>query len=147
MTELLSLQGIFSGRLHQVSELSSILNNLYLQVFLIIFLTHPVNVPCGRKHEKPGKTSDFRQSVDELFPRAIRCSIQGSKPRPQWWEDVAQTTEPPKHHKLHKSKIIIAQIKSICALFPGYCGRHPICIILFESSVVATTQRAVQLYR
>ena len=40
-------------------------------------LTHPVNFPCGRKPENPEKTHDFRQSVDELFPRAIRCSIQG----------------------------------------------------------------------
>jgi hypothetical protein len=27
-------------------------------------LTHPVNFPCGRKPEYPGKTHDFRQSVD-----------------------------------------------------------------------------------
>ena len=37
----------------------------------------------------PEKTHDFRQSVDELFPRAIRYSIQSSNPWPQWWEDVA----------------------------------------------------------
>ena len=55
-------------------------------------LTHPVNSPCGRKSENLEKTHDFRQSVDELFPRAIRCSIQGSNPWPQWWEDVAWTT-------------------------------------------------------
>jgi hypothetical protein len=28
------------------------------------YLTHPVNFPCGRKPEYPGKTHDFRQSVD-----------------------------------------------------------------------------------
>jgi hypothetical protein len=27
-------------------------------------LTHPVNFPCRRKPEYPGKTHDFRQSVD-----------------------------------------------------------------------------------
>ena len=34
--------------------------------------THPVNFPCG--DWKLEKTHDFRQSVNELFPRAIRCS-------------------------------------------------------------------------
>ena len=29
---------------------------------------------------EPEKTPDFRQSVDELFPRAIKGSIQGSNP-------------------------------------------------------------------
>jgi hypothetical protein len=28
------------------------------------YLTRPVNFPCGRKPEYPGKTHDFRQSVD-----------------------------------------------------------------------------------
>ena len=28
------------------------------------YLTHPVNFPCGREPEYPGKTHDFRQSVD-----------------------------------------------------------------------------------
>ena len=46
-------------------------------------LTHPVNFPCVEK------THDFRQSVDELFPRAIRCSIQCLNPWLQWWEDVS----------------------------------------------------------
>jgi hypothetical protein len=31
------------------------------------YLTHPVNIPCGRKPEYPGKTHDFRQSVDFLL--------------------------------------------------------------------------------
>ena len=57
-------------------------------VFLIIFLTiypnPPCQVfPCWRKPENPEKTHNFRQSVDELLPRAIRCSIQGSNPLPQ----------------------------------------------------------------
>ena len=30
-------------------------------------LTHPVNFPCGRKPEYPGKTHGFRQSVDFLL--------------------------------------------------------------------------------
>ena len=30
-------------------------------------LTHPVNLPCGKKLEYPEKTHDFRQSVDRLF--------------------------------------------------------------------------------
>ena len=103
--------GLFSGRLHQVPSLSIILNYLggrveglarapqtaairpipklptlinylYLQFSLIIFLTvnpnHPVIFPCGRKPENPEKTHDFRQNVNKLFPRAIRCSIQRS---------------------------------------------------------------------
>ena len=28
------------------------------------YLSHPVNIPCGRKPEYPEKTHDFRQSVD-----------------------------------------------------------------------------------
>ena len=51
---------------------------------MIIFLTsnrnHPVNVSCDRKPEHPENTDDFQQSVDELSPRAIRCSIQDSNP-------------------------------------------------------------------
>ena len=31
------------------------------------YLTHPVNFSCGRKPEYPGKTHDFRQSVDFLL--------------------------------------------------------------------------------
>jgi hypothetical protein len=31
------------------------------------YLTHPVNFPCGRKPEYPGKTNDFRQSVGFLL--------------------------------------------------------------------------------
>ena len=40
-------------------------------------LTHPVNIPWGRN---PEKTHDFRQSVDKLSPRAIRCAIKDSNP-------------------------------------------------------------------
>ena len=62
---------------------------LYLQFLVLVFLTinsnHPVNFPCERRPENPEKPHDFRQSVEELFPRAIRCSIQGSNPWPQWW--------------------------------------------------------------
>ena len=60
---------------------------LYLQIILIIFLTiNPIPPgqlsPVGRVGGNRGMrrkptTDDFRQSVDELFPRAIRCSIQG----------------------------------------------------------------------
>ena len=64
-------------------------NYLYLQFLVLVFLTinsnHPVNFPCERRPENPEKPHDFRQSVEELFPRAIRCSIQGSNPWPQWW--------------------------------------------------------------
>ena len=58
-------------------------------VFLIIFVTiHPTlsTFPVGENQEK---SHDFRQSVDKLFPRAIRCSIQGSNPCPKWWGAVA----------------------------------------------------------
>ena len=53
---------------------------IYTTDFLIIFLTINPNPLCGRN---PEKTHDFRQSVDKLFPRAIRCSIQGLNPWPQ----------------------------------------------------------------
>jgi hypothetical protein len=32
-----------------------------------MYLTHPVNFPCGRKPEYTEKTYDFRQSVDFLL--------------------------------------------------------------------------------
>ena len=73
-----------AAAIRPIRNLPTILNYLYLQFFLVIFLTinptHPVNFPCGRKPENLEKTHDFRQSVDELLPRAIRCSIQGSNP-------------------------------------------------------------------
>ena len=73
-----------AAAIRPIPKLPTILNYLYLQFFLIIFLTinpnHPVNFPCGRKPENPEKTHDFWQSVEELFPRAIRCLIQGSNP-------------------------------------------------------------------
>ena len=86
--------GRFSGRLHEEPKLPIILNYLYLQIWSSLLfnyypiLTHPVNFPCWRKLENPEKTHDFRQGFDELFPRAIRCLIQGSNLRPQWWEAV-----------------------------------------------------------
>ena len=43
-------------------------------------LTHPVNFPCGSqrtwKPENSEKSHNFRQSVDELFPRVIRCKAR-----------------------------------------------------------------------
>ena len=65
----------FSGRLHQVPKLSIILDYLYLQIFLTI---NP-NPPCQLfLREETGENSRLsRQSVDELFPHAIRCSIPG----------------------------------------------------------------------
>ena len=59
----------------------------------LLFLTHSVNFPCGRKRETGQLGEIPRLSaecwVDELFPRVIRFLIQGSNPWPQWWEDVA----------------------------------------------------------
>ena len=80
----LPLLGLFSGRLHQVHKLGIILNvlSIFLHSFSsLFFLTIYPNPPCqvfscGRKPENPEKTHDFRQSVDELFTRAIRGSIQ-----------------------------------------------------------------------
>ena len=68
--------GLFSGRLHD----ESIFNRHYFPNNYSI-LTHPVNFPCVRKPENPEKTHDFRQSVEELFSREVRCSIQGSNLR------------------------------------------------------------------
>ena len=52
---------------------------IYLQIFQIIFLTIIPNPPCKRflwdETGEPAENHDFRQSVDELFSRAIRCSI------------------------------------------------------------------------
>ena len=45
-------------------------------IFLTINPNPPVNFSCGRKPEQPGKTHDFRQSVDELFPHAITVDVQ-----------------------------------------------------------------------
>ena len=87
-------QRLFSGRLHQVPKLHiSLIKLSIFTVFLIIFVTiHPTlsTFPLGENQEK---SHDFRQSVDKLFPRAIRCSIQGSNPCPKWWGAVAQTTQ------------------------------------------------------
>jgi hypothetical protein len=42
--------------------------SLFIYYFLTVFiLTHPVNVPCGRKPEHPEKTRGFRQGVDGLL--------------------------------------------------------------------------------
>ena len=40
--------------------------------FLTIYPNPPCQLPCGRKPENPEKTHDFRQSVDQLFPRVIK---------------------------------------------------------------------------
>ena len=53
-------------------------------------LTHPVNFPCGRKPENPEKTHDFRQSVDELFPRTCTPLVVGGGRLDDW------ATEAPK---------------------------------------------------
>ena len=85
------------------NKLPIILNYLY---FFLFILTHPVNFTCGRKPENLEKNHDFRQSVDEFFPREIRCSIQDSNPWPQWSsEDVAWTTESPKPQR-NKDRIL-----------------------------------------
>jgi hypothetical protein len=56
------------------------LSILSLQQFDITFLTmfiltHPVNIPCGRKPERPEKTHDFRKSIFHA-----RCEM-----RLLWW--------------------------------------------------------------
>ena len=45
--------------------------------FLTIYPNPPCQLPCGRKPENPEKTHDFRQSVDELFRRVIKCPNTG----------------------------------------------------------------------
>jgi hypothetical protein len=42
-------------------------NSICQLLWALFYLTHPVNFPCGRKPEYPGKTHDFRQSVDFLL--------------------------------------------------------------------------------
>ena len=68
----------FSGRLLEEPKLHLLSLTIYIYKFYRHYfpnyypiLTHPVNFPCGRKSENPEKTHDFRQSVDELLPRAI----------------------------------------------------------------------------
>ena len=48
-----------------------------LLFFLTIFPNPPCQLPCGRKPENPEKTHDFWQSVDQLFPRVIKCPNTG----------------------------------------------------------------------
>ena len=79
-------KGPQAAAIQPIPNLPIILNYLYLQFFLIIFLTinpitHSINFPCGRKPENPDKTHDFRQSVNKLFSRAIRCSIYSDRTR------------------------------------------------------------------
>jgi hypothetical protein len=63
------------------------------------YLTHPVNFPRGRKPEYPGKTHDFRQSVDFYsfhtrtgFESHWESSHWGLNLRPQRWKASALTT-------------------------------------------------------
>ena len=74
--------------LHQYlvpSTLTNQLSYLRLQFFIIIIFqllstiypNPPCQLPCGRKPENPEKTHDFRQSVDQLFPRVIKCPNTG----------------------------------------------------------------------
>ena len=42
----------------------------------MFILTHPANLPCGRKPERPEKTHDFRQSVDRLFSHESVARIE-----------------------------------------------------------------------
>jgi hypothetical protein len=39
-------------------------------------LTHPANLPCGRKPEHLEETHDFRQSFDRLFSHEFVARIQ-----------------------------------------------------------------------
>ena len=64
------------------STLTNQLSYLRLQFFIIIIFqllstiypNPPCQLPCGRKPENPEKTHDFRRvTVDELFPRVIKC--------------------------------------------------------------------------
>ena len=86
--------GVFSGRFHPVPELPiSLIKLSIFTVFLIIFLTIDTYLPCQlslwEETGEPGENPTLSAKCDELFPRTIRCSIQGSNPWPQWWEDVA----------------------------------------------------------
>ena len=65
--------------------------------------TRKISITTPNIHERTRKPENqvithsiVWQSVDELFPRSIRCSIQGSNAWPRWWEDVAYMTQPPK---------------------------------------------------
>ena len=42
-------------------------NSQYIIFLTAFILTHPANLPSGRKPERPEKTHDFRQSVDGHF--------------------------------------------------------------------------------
>jgi hypothetical protein len=41
-----------------------------------VYPNPPVNIPCGRKPERPEKTHDFRQSVDWLFSHESVARIE-----------------------------------------------------------------------
>jgi hypothetical protein len=68
---------VFSDWLYQVLRLLTYLTYLAQTIYLYnnhditfwttFILTHPANLPRGRKPERPEKTHDFRQSVDWLF--------------------------------------------------------------------------------
>jgi hypothetical protein len=55
-----------------------------------IILTHPDNLPCGRKPEHPEKTHDFRQSVDRFSSHESVARM--AKPRSQRWKALVLTT-------------------------------------------------------
>jgi hypothetical protein len=47
---------------------------------LMFILTHPANLPCGRKPERPEKIHDFRLFSHEVVARIVYPRSQGGKP-------------------------------------------------------------------
>jgi hypothetical protein len=89
-----SLLGLFSDRLLMALRLLMLLTlprlfNIFTTIviiFLTVFiLTHPVDLPCGRKPEKT-----------TTFSRALTESVAWIEPRSQRWKALALTTAPPK---------------------------------------------------
>jgi hypothetical protein len=52
--------------LGHLRSLDYLYNNCVITFLTVFILTHPANLPCGKKPERPEKTHDFRQSVDSL---------------------------------------------------------------------------------
>ena len=98
---------------------------IYIYRFYLFSTYLNPNRPC--QPENSEKAYDFPQtwqSVDKIFPRVIRCSIQGLNPRSRWWPAVAEMTAPPKPRSIYDVLWKSKRYLSLCRLliFPLFAS-------------------------
>ena len=78
------------------------------------YLSHPVNIPSGRKPEYPKKTHDFRQGVDyTLFTRGLGsysylCRLKFLAINPLWTKLAGN-----KHFISAENRIVLISLKDL----------------------------------